>query len=181
MKDIFNIETLGEAMRPIGPSLNSFCLSREERDHIAGHALDSMNDLALSLAEETDRECLIPEVEKASACARKIAALSNLLGDIGWEGEATRNPDESMKTATPWVLGQLFPVAQLRPWLERWQKEDDEALVDAQQVLEIANLGDHGNDNEGEYRLAIADAQTKLGTGAIFLARIEKWMASHGN
>jgi hypothetical protein len=140
-------------------------LSREERDYVAGRALDSIALLGgeLSLLA-TDREVV---AQRASDAARKIAALSNLLGDIGWE----RNHALSRVQTTEgkegwgdrWVLGELFPVFQLRPWLEEWVEADTEAL------------GAALSDADAER------AQTKLDTGAILLARIEKWMASHGN
>jgi len=184
MDAIFNFEALGEAMRPMRDK--SFRLSREERDHIAGHALDSINKFAHDLWSCTTSTVVAGE-ETASDCARKIAALSNLLGDIGWEREQP-NCDHLWFTG----LGQLFPVAQLRPWLEQWQKEDDEALVEVERALEVWNLEETEFEKKGyglhdkgakeaELRQAIAEAQTKLGTGAILLARIEKWMASHEN
>lgn len=160
---------------------SAFRLSREERDYVAGHALDSINDLSRKLtaaSEPCEREAA--RIRAGSGVARKIAALSNLLSDIGWEREGLNDP-----LCTGWILGELFPVAQLRPWLEEWQRQDHEALIEAERALEVYQLerrphqrtagGDAGRRN------AIADAQTKLGTGAILLARIEKWMASRGN
>lgn len=147
-------------------------LSREERDHIAGHALDSIHDRAGRL-----RVSIPKGLPGASDKAREIAALSNLLGDIGWEREQP-NCDHLWFTG----LGQLFPVAQLRPWLEEWQRQDDEALAQVERELEAERLSvPNGSGMEGRLRQRIADAQTELGTGAILLARIEKWMASHGN
>src|ERR1700759_3075197 len=90
--DIFNIETLGGAMRPENhptsgwptsqhvPQQEAFRLSREERDHIAGHALNSVEREAEDLANAVTLQGGDP-----STNARKITALSNLLGDIGWE------------------------------------------------------------------------------------------------
>lgn len=151
--------------------------SREERDHIADHALDSIYGLAGLLRETIDNARVDP-----SSHARKIAALSNLLSDIGWEREVQgEHPIPNC-----WFLGELFPAAQLRPWLEEWQRQDNEVLANAERAVEVAELqkATKGTDfpyNEGVARKRVADAQTKLGTGAIFLARIEKWMASHGN
>lgn len=157
-------------------------LSREERDYIAGHALDSMKALAIKLGQ-MDCEAYGWEGEGSSDRARKIAALSNLLGDIGWARPG--QPEHlSARGVNKWVFGELFPVAQLRPWLEGWQRQNNEALVKAEQALEILGLGEPDGiepNAEGHARRLIAAAQTKLGTGAILLARIEKWMASHGN
>lgn len=156
----------------------SFRLSREERDYIAGHALDSVAGLANNLGvfvAPPDRGL----AEDASACARKIAALSNLLGDIGWERRAPEDGGTGMPVPS-WFLGELFPVAQLRPWLEEWQRQDNEALINAEQALEVAKLA-YDPSKEPRMRQLIADAQTKLGTGAILLARLEKWMACRGN
>jgi hypothetical protein len=60
--DIFDIKMLGEAMRPEGELTGhwagntidagpqeAFRLSREERDYIAGHALDSIYERAKNL------------------------------------------------------------------------------------------------------------------------------------
>lgn len=168
-----------EVQVPFSALSGKLRLSRGERDHIAGHALDSVHLLATSLASLT----ALPSGRGSgggSHEARKIAALSNLLGDIGWEREL---PDVSFEGVRQgFVLGELFPVAQLKPWLEEWQRRDDKALRNTEEALEAAKFGDHPkHDNEAEFRQAIADAQTKLGTGALLLARIEKWMASHGN
>jgi hypothetical protein len=199
---ILNFKTLGEAMRPEKSirkeeedqlthrmalaEARNFRLSREERDHIAGHALDSVCTEAQELARlthpniEGDYKHL--EARKCSGVARKITALSNLLGDIGWErdGQDPPNYDDLF------FLGELFPVAQLRPWLEEWLRQDNEALEEGERALKIAGRGtDEGRKISGQddarARKAIAEAQTKLGTGAILLARIEKWMASHEN
>ena len=168
-------------------SQGPFRLSREERDYIAGHALDSIYDLSAELNIYVSKA----KDEDASTSARKIAALSNLLGDIGWEREAARTSREELSAGEckRWFLGELFPIAQLRPWLEEWQRQDDEALVEAERRLEACQLerNEGGSvflrpdEKEAEMRSAIADAQTKLGTGAILLARVEKWMASHEN
>lgn len=173
--DIFNIETLGEAMRPENLRGEAFRLSREERDHVAGHALDSIKLQASELVSRIEGDAPYA----CSVAARKIAALSNLLGDIGWEREAVQDPDESMKTATPWVLGELFPVAQLRPWLEEWQRQDNDALRQSEELLELADVD--SSMSQEAIRERVSDAQTKLGTGAILLARIEKWMACKEN
>jgi len=160
---------------PRGRPRETFRLSREERDHIAGHALDSLYDLSAELNIYVSKT----KNEDASTSARKIAALSNLLGDIGWHRETAKTVE-----AHPWALGELFPVAQLRPWLEEWQRQDNEALAHSEQLLEVDQLSrpiGWGAKSEGEIRQAIAAAQTKLGTGAILLARIEKWMASNDN
>lgn len=150
-----NIKTLGEAMRPENLRGEAFRLSREERDYIAVRALDSISYEGSALTEATRTD----EVQgmAASTAARKIAALSNLLGDIGWERSEARPLGEG------YLLGELFPVAQLGPWLEEWRYQDTEALG--------AALSDEDAEN----------AQTKLGTGAILLARIEKWMACKEN
>lgn len=180
--DTFNIRTLGEAVRPESLRGEAFRLSREERDHIAGHALDSMHRLSATLCQFTRKDRNDSVEADASNQARKIAALSNLLGDIGWERAAM--PLSDLPNEGSWVLGELFPVAQLRPWLEEWQRQDDEALLHSEQLLEVDQLArpiGWGAKSEGEIRQAIANAQTKLGTGAILLARIEKWMASRGN
>jgi hypothetical protein len=160
-------------------------LSREERDHIATHALDELVQLGLDLHHGARNSLGCSDV------ARKIAALSNLLGDIGWEREAAQDGGTGMPVPS-WFLGELFPVAQLRPWLEEWQRQDNEALIEAERALEVFSLEkprgfghqeffeDEANEKK-KLRQAIADAQTKLGTGAILLARIEKWMASNAN
>jgi hypothetical protein len=168
----------------LGSGRESFRLSREERDHIAGHALDSINDLSRKLtaaSEPCERETA--RIQAGSGVARKIAALSNLLGDIGWEREGTGPREGSVAGMHPpaWILGELFPVAQLRPWLEEWQRQDDEALKLAEGVLEVAKVAVNSCEAEPTARIAVSDAQTRLGTGAILLARIEKWMASHEN
>lgn len=167
---------IGEAMRPENLRGEAFHLSREERDHIAGHALDSISYEGSTLTEATRTGEV--EAEVASSAARKIAALSNLLSDIGWEREASGPMRPEL--GQYWPLGELFPVAQLRPWLEEWQRQDDEALTQAEEVLQALDA-DRDAVEKAQLRLGIADAQTKLGTGAILLARIEKWMASHEN
>lgn len=148
----------------------SFRLSREERNYVAGHALDSISREAHDLWS-----CTTPTVRAggqiASDRARRIAALSNLLGDIGWEREARSLGDiegrrgfaESFLGDRAWTLGELFPTAQLRPWLEQWVGGDTEVL------------GASMSDSDAQ------SAQTKLGTGALLLTRLEKWMASHEN
>lgn len=159
----------------------AFRLSREERDHVAGHALDSV------VSEAADMAYRIERGESGSTQARKIAALSNLLGDIGWEREAEKPSTHFSEPKH--LLGELFPVAQLRPWLEGWQRQDNEALAKADGALEtLTHEKDEGPWNpaeamEGiaETREAIVEGTGKLGTGAILLARIEKWMASHEN
>lgn len=157
-------------------------LSRGERDHIAGHALNSILELCGDLSGSIDPKDI--REGDASSCARKIAALSNLLGDIGWErgGAVTAYEYSEVSGAgvPVWFLGELFPVAQLRPWLEEWQHQDDEALVEAEQALETSLLETDVH-AESHNRVVVASAQTKLGTGAILLARLEKWMASRGN
>jgi hypothetical protein len=162
----------------------AFRLSREERDHIAGHALDSIYNLSAELNIYVSKA----KDEDASTSARKIAALSNLLGDIGWEREAVfpNSEDPQLDVAegeASWILGELFPIAQLRPWLEEWQRQDNEALTEAEQAFEVCQLEKIADPDprEGAQRQIIANAQTKLGSGAILLARIEKWMASRGN
>lgn len=178
-----DFKTLGEAMRPENLRGEAFRLSREERDHIAGHALDSIQDLALALANT-----LGEPIDQGGACsgyARKVAVLSNLLDDIGWEREGE---DYRIESGIPaqYRLGGLsqLPVAQLGPWLEEWQRQDDEALVEVEGTLKAweAMSGIERSPAQGqaaEDRVVVA--QTKLGTGAILLARLEKWMASHGN
>lgn len=149
-------------------------LSREERDYIAGHALDSVQKQSEELIYFVEPKAKGDYSSNASDCARKVAALSNLLGDIGWEREAFEGEEiPEREFARSWSLGELFPVAQLRPWLEEWQRQDNEALDTAEGLFKGRGPEDGGS--------VIADAQTKLGTGAILLARIEKWMASHGN
>ncbi len=185
-QDIFNIETLGEAMRPdpVKAMHETFRreeqlrLSRKERDYIAGHALDSMSNMALTLHEcvRVDSQPGDTSLRTASDQARKIAALSNLLGDIGWEREATIGEPSIPEQTTTWKLGELFPVAQLRPWLEEWQRQDDEALVEAEREVK-----ERRGAAKPFWERLVSEAQTKLGTGAILLARIEKWMASHEN
>lgn len=167
-----DLKEIGEAMRPESLRGEAFRLSREERDHIAGHALDSIGELARWLAIYADPTTV--EDEAASSCARKIAALSNLLDNIGWEREAP-------PSVLAWDLGELFPAAQLRPWLEEWQRQDDEALRNAEEVLEVAKVAVNRCEAEPTAHMAVSDAQTKLGIGAILLARLEKWRASHGN
>lgn len=140
----------------------AFRLSREERDYIAGHALDAIGRYAKELAETVDptREewiGILDYNESTSDLSRSIVVLSNLLGDIGWEREAT-GAEYLPSVQTVWVLGELFPVAQLRPWLEGW--------------VDVDNAG---STDETPEKLK------KLGTGAILLARLEKWMASRGN
>lgn len=150
------------------PPWEQLRLSRKERDHIAGHALDELTQLGLDLHHGARNSLGCSDV------ARKIAVLSNLLGDIGWEREAFEGEEiPEREFARSWSLGELFPVAQLRPWLEEWQRQDNEALDTAEGLFKGRGPEDGGS--------VIADAQTKLGTGAILLARIEKWMASHGN
>jgi hypothetical protein len=178
-REIFNIETLGEAMRPESLRGEVFRLSREERDYIAGHALNSVYERAKNLTVCGVTGWEDPYVGTASSAARQIAALSNLLGDIGWEQEATGPMRPEL--GQYWPIGELFPVVQLRPWLEEWQHQDDEALVEQETNLEIALAAEDDGEFEVKVRQAITRAQTKLGTGAILLARIEKWMASHGN
>lgn len=160
------LSTYDEYLIAIKGPLGKLRLSREERDHIAGHALDSIHREADNLSAFTvtgpgdvfDQAC--------SNAARKIAALSNLLGDIGWEREAKPG-------VVAWLLGELFPVAQLRPWLGEWQRQDDDALVQAEALFKGRGPEDGGR--------VIDDAQIKLGTGAILLARIEKWMTCKEN
>lgn len=153
-------------------------LSREERDYIAGHALDSIKETASVLA--VSAEPGLEPAHNASANARKITALSNLLGDVGWERPG--QPEHlSARGVNRWILGELFPVAQLRPWLEEWQLQDNNVLVLVEQSLEIAELAEERDEAEVLAQRLIASAQTKLGIGAILLARIEKWMASDGN
>lgn len=178
---ILNIETLGEAMRPENLRGEAFRLSREERDHVAGHALDSIEGDADKLSLLANGGAIDdPRPSEASTCARKVAALSNLLGDIGWQREDKGEWGGGF-------LGELFPVAQLRPWLEEWQREDSEALTNAEEALEARQAALSGSgprcevEEDGRLRQAIANAQTELGTGAILLARIEKWVASHEN
>lgn len=174
-----------------------FRLSREERDYIAGHALDSIHGLAKELGYAT--QGIAADVAQnhsaGSDCCRKIAALSNLLSDIGWQRDGGENLAASHGDGTEhkrfWVLGELFPVAQLRPWLEEWQRRDEKALVEVEGALEAGKLETPPDgigrtvlgemERLGGLRKAVADAQTKLGIGAILLARIEKWTASHGN
>jgi len=158
-------------------------LSREERDYVAGHALDSLHREADNLSAFTVQGPGDVLDEACSNAARKIAALSNLLSDIGWERViGTLDPEDEEVAA--WTLGELFPVAQLRPWLEEWQCQDNEALVEAERALEATELEKGRLETgpmisirrreEGDHRQAIADAQTKLGTGAILLARGSK-------
>lgn len=90
-----------------------FHLSRDERDHIAGHALDSMNALAFVLHAETDSAIKPEPASGVSSTARKIAALSNLLGNIGRERKAPTSGGWEVRDQ--WHLGELFPVVQLRP------------------------------------------------------------------
>lgn len=173
-----------KAAREVSGVKDKLRLSREERDHIAGHALDSIHGLAERLAQYTYSPGLAREEDKvaeASNAARKIAALSNLLGDIGWDRETPYSDDLALGTQVV-SLGELFPVAQLRPWLEEWQRQDNEALRTAEEGLGVAQA-EHGtgSDEAGRCVKSQMGAQTKLGTGAILLARIEKWMASHGN
>jgi hypothetical protein len=170
------IETLGEAMRPESLRGEAFRLSREERDHIAGHALDSMRDCASDLAKCIGNgDVLQPE---ASKNALRITALSSLLDEIGWEREYDALGTRLAVRVNSW---HLSPVAEVGRWLEEWQRQDNEALIDIEETLDIAETHDPENDNDADYRQGIVDAQTKLGTGAILLARIEKWMASRGN
>lgn len=154
-----------------GSNPRSLRLSREERDYIAGHALDLIRKQSEELIYFIEPEAKGDYSDNASACARDLAALSNLLGDIGWEREAR-------PSVLAWDLGELFPVAQPRPWLKEWQRQDNEALVE--RVLET--FQQEGQEIRATLRKdEIAAAQTKLGTGAILLARTEKWMASHAN
>jgi hypothetical protein len=178
---MFDIKALGEAMRPESLRKEAFHLSREERDYIAGHALDSTKALAEELAWSIGNDGVAQGV--GSDCARKIAALSNLLGDIGWERKYDAPGTRLAVRVNAWSLGELFPVAQLRPWLEEWQRQDNEALINAERALETWELDRRGTTlaYEAGLRQAIAAAQTKLGTGAILLARIEKWMACKEN
>jgi hypothetical protein len=151
---------------------NQLRLSREERDYIAGHALDSIGKSAKTLVEvsKPGNEAYAGRAG-GSDNARKIAALSKLLGDIGWE----RSEDPPIREWTG--LGGLFPVAQLRPWLEEWLRQDKEALELAEEVLEVAKVAANGCEAEPTAHIAVSDAQTKLGTGAILLARIGKdWL-----
>jgi len=115
----------------------------------------------------------------ASTCARKIAALSNLLGDIGWERCGDDQDGVPNEGAQGWLLGELFPVAQLRPWLEEWQRQDNDALAEAARLLEVAAL-DRSlfGEKERALRAEVSDKQLVLGTGALLFARIERWMAS---
>lgn len=156
-------------------------LSREERDHIAGHALGSIHGLSKDLGYATQGIAAdVPQNRStASNSVRKIAALSNLLGDIGWERE-TISSEGPERVDDGWFLGELFPVAQLRPWLEEWQRQDDEAckLAEETQVLARTALDEKAQER---HVALVAGAQAKLGTGAILLARLEKWMASRGN
>lgn len=158
-------------------------LSREERDHIAGHALDSIRALAQALAWSIGDHGIAQGV--GSNCSRKIAALSNLLGDIGLCRASGHFTDGRHKQLEKWYVGQLFPAAQLRPWLEEWQHQDAQALLEverARSALHREGYGDGGGGLiEADILRDIEATQTKLGTGAILLARIEKWMASHGN
>lgn len=151
----------------IPSSREVFRLSREERNYVAGHALDSINELSGELMEATNPHSMGAAcgVQVGSAAARKIAALSNLLGDIDWEREGAGPPEGTVAGMHPptWFLGELFPVAQLRPWLEEWVGDDTEAL------------GAVVSDQDVE------SAQVKLGTGILLLARLEKWMAPHGH
>jgi hypothetical protein len=163
-----SFEEIGEAMRPENLRGEAFRLSREERDHVACHALDSIQ----RLAQRLDHRISTKIYAECSDAARQVAALSNLLGDIGWERESPE-VDAFQGGITSWPLGELFPVAQLGPWLEEWQRQDDEALVQAETLFKGRGPEDGGR--------VINDAQIKLGTGAILLARIEKWMASHDN
>jgi hypothetical protein len=163
----------------------AFRLSREERNYVAGHALDSVAQLAEFLQHAIKPDVVPENPEGGSDAARKITALSNLLGDIGWERRAVfpNSEDPQLDVAegeASWILGELFPVAQLRPWLEEWQRQDDKALADHEANLEVAKLAVDPT-IEPVVRANIAKAQTKLGTGAILLARIEKWMTSHDN
>lgn len=145
-------------------------LGREERDHIAGHALDSIQ----ALCEELSGCIACEKTNYASNKARRIAALSNLLGDIGWEREASTSVTHE---GVDYFLGELFPVAQLRPWLEEWQRQDDEAARNCEEAVEA----NHPVGADLALREAMTKSRQKLGTGAILLARLEKWMASHGN
>lgn len=171
-----------------GPKEKTLRLSREERDYIADHALDSVCGEAQELARLTylnlEGNYKDDEAHKCSSVTRKIAALSNLLGDIGWQRETPYGDDLAPGTQVV-SLGELFPVAQLRPWLEEWQRQDDEALAETERTLEVFELEAEASKRDSHFenglRQRIADAQTKLGAGAILLARIEKWMASHGN
>lgn len=155
-------------------------LSREERDHAAGHALDSIQVEAETLAGQVDDSPQGAEIfpRACSTTARRIAALSNLLGDIGWEREVAQDGGSGMPVPS-WFLGELFPVVQLRPWLERWQRQDNEALVNAEEALKARQAALSGGgprcevQEDGRLRQRIADAQTKLGTGATLLARIK--------
>ncbi len=172
-----DIRTLGEAMRPQILRGEAFRLSRDERDHIAGHALDSIK---LNAANLSRIEISAP-LASGSDYARNIAALSNLLGDIGWERDGVGLRASGIGRYPFWLLGELFPPTQLRPWLEEWQRQDDEALTKAEQSVEIIALEGNRPKNEGLARKRVAGAQTKLGTGAILLARLEKRMASRGD
>lgn len=192
-------EDLGEAMRPTSPEAirlaeerenvqildeRTFRLSREERDYVAAHALDSIGHHATILAK-----IAIPGNESyagahgGSTNARKVAVLSNLLGDIGWEREAL--PLSDLPTEGSWFLGELFSVAHLRPWLEGWVKEDTEALCEAERILEATRAREAetgGREHrKGAQETAAEKAEDKLGTGGFLLARLKKWMASHGN
>lgn len=158
-------------------------LSREERDYIAGHALDSVYERAKNLTAFGDSDWEDPYVGTASNAARQIAALSNLLGDIGWEREAPTGEwgtDPGHSEDRIWILGELFPAAQLRPWLEEWQRQDDEALVESEALSAVADRAVDPGVAERQ-RTITNNAQIKLGTGAILLARIEKWMACKEN
>lgn len=169
-----SFEEIGEALRPKGLRGEVFRFSREERDYIAGHALNSLALHAETLSGIVRKGSNV-DLPKGSPYARKIAALSNLLDDIGWEREGKTTE------LTPWTLGELFPVAQLWPWLEEWQRQDGETLARIESNLEVALVAEDEGELEVGVRQGIAAAQTKLGAGAILLARIEKWMASHGN
>lgn len=160
-KSIFDIEILGGAMRPMKLEKTfvhgeTFRLSRGERDYVAGHALASVGDEARELGRLARYE--VDDLKGASSVARRITALSNLLGDIGWEREAAQDGGTGMPVPS-WFLGELFPIAQLRPWLGQWTEED----------LSIS----HNTAADGAF--------ATLGTGWLLLARLEKWMASHGN
>lgn len=168
-----------------GPKESTLRLSRQERDHIAGHALDSIGQRAREVTDFSNEKSILGppnrgDLRRASDAARQVAALSNLLGDIGWGCKAAQDGGTGMPVPS-WFLGELFPVAQLRPWLEEWQRQDNEALHTAVSILEVAKLAVNSCEAEPEAAMAVSDAQTKLGTGAILLARIEKWMASHEN
>lgn len=163
-KSWLSAETLGEAMRPEMLRNEEFALSNEERDYVTEGALRLLQDQALELAQAIAKE----EQPKCS----QIRPLLDLFLEVGWH----RHSDQSgLGDSREWPIGRYLEPWRLEPWLERWIGEDTELLAAIENAATAAGADDTAR------RDIVEGYQAKLGTGALLLARLEKWTASRGN